>query len=279
MNDTFREYTSYGKVILPLMRVKREITPAEEHWGDKDQYFLFFKAPEKKQNKLVIYLHGGGWNSNSPKQHFFVGQKIALSGYDCAMIGYHKAPKYRYKEISEDVFRGYDKLRGFLNAQGYTYEKIVVSGSSAGAHLGAILCFDEVRKEKYGIAKNEFAGLLSMAGPLSFDRPQTGSINSLLKGLFGTKDPEVWKTGEPIRMLTEMPGMKVFLIQSKHDGLVGYEQAVDFVKKAESFGMETKLSEVTEKWDTHSLYCVGSCLLDTERSETLKKAMEVIEEI
>ncbi len=303
MNDTFREYTSYGKVIIPLLKVKHEITPETVRWGeDPAQYFLFFPAQSRigvaqdktdaaqvggdkdanrdaSARKLVVYFHGGGWNSNSPKQHYFVGQKIAMSGYDCVMAGYRKVPKVRYEGIIEDVFTGYKKLKEYLAKTGRTYDKIIASGSSAGAHLAALLCFDEGLKAKHGIAKDEFAGLLSLAGPLCFGRKQTGSLNSLIKGLFGTKDPAVWRKGEPIGKMTHLGGFRVRLIQSRHDGLVGYEQAVDFYKKAMELGMDARLYEVSDKWNTHSLYCVGAFLLADEESATLRETIKMIGEI
>ncbi len=279
MNDTVREYTSYWKFLIPYLRFQKTVTPIEHRWGDKDRYFLFFPAQNKKEDKLVIYLHGGGWNSNSPKLHNFVGQKIASQGYDCVMLGYRKVPKALYDEISDDVFKGYDVLRSFLQEKGLAYSKVVVSGSSAGGHLGALLCFDEEKKEKYGIADDEFAGLISMAGPVCFSYPQTGTLDHLLKGLFGTKDRKVWKKGEPITKMTAAPKLKVKVVQSKHDGLVGYEQAFDFYEKAKSLGLDAEFYDVTDKWDTHSAYCVGIFLTDAEKSNTLRKVFEMIEEI
>ena len=279
MNDTVREYCSYGKFIVPLLRYKRSVTPKECRWGDKDQYFLYFPSPAKKEDKLVIYIHGGGWNSNSPKRHDFVGQTIAREGYDCAMLGYRKSPKHRYDEIADDVFTGYVKLCEFLKENGKTYAKTVLAGSSAGAHLAAILLFDEEQKSGYGIGDDAFAGLVSMAGPLSFSRKQTGSLNYLLKDLFGTKDREVWKKGEPILKMSALSGVKVRLIQSEHDGLVGYEQARDFYAKAKELGMDAKFYDVTDKWNTHSAYCVGVFLVGPKRSNTLRKTLEMIGEI
>ena len=279
MNDTLREYCSYWKLIIPLIKVKKVIKPKQIKWGDKNQYFLFFQSPHKKEDKLIIYIHGGGWNSNTPKKHHFIGQKIALEGYDCIMPGYRKSPKHHYEEIIDDIFQGYTQIQAFFKENGHSYSKIVIMGSSAGAHLSAILCFDEVMKEKYKISKNEFSGLISMAGPLNFSHPQTLSLNILLKSLFGTKDKNLWKQGEPINKIHKLNGFKVYLIQSQHDGLVGYEQSVDFYKKSIQLGMESELYEVTDDWNTHSLYCTGIFLKDKKSSNTLFKVFDMIEKI
>ncbi len=278
MNDTAREYLSYGKVLLPLLKCRKIIKPEEFRWGSKDQYFLYFSAPAKKTDTLVIYIHGGGWNSNSPKQHFFIGQKIALEGFDCVMPGYRKTPKCRYEEISDDIFKGYSEIKKFLAAKNCKYSKIIVAGSSAGAHLGALLCLDAEKQEKYGIAENEFSGLISMSGPLCFDFAQTGALNILMTQLFNSKNVLVWKKGEPCSKLHSLSGFRMLLIQSEHDGIVGFNQAEAFCKKARALKIPSVLYKVTESWNTHSLYCAGVFLKNRNESATLNRFFEFLEE-
>ena len=279
MNDTLREYFSYGKFLIPLLTVKKEIVPDEYRWNDKKRYFLFFPSPCKKKDTLVIYIHGGGWNSNSPKQHFFIGQKIALGGYDCIMPDYRKTPKYRYDDISADIFGGYANIKTYIKEKGLSYSKIVVMGSSAGAHLGALLCFDREKQIEYGISEDEFDGFISMAGPLCFDYPETGALNTLLKMLFNSKEISEWKKGEPYSKLTSSEKMKILLIQSRHDGLVGFDQAVAFKNKASELGMETELYEVTDKWNTHTAYCAGVFLKERSDFKTLDKVFLELDSI
>ena len=279
MNDTLREYTSYWKFAVLLLRQKRLLRPVERRWGGKNQYFLFFSAPERKRDTLVVYLHGGGWNSNSPKEHWFVGQKLALGGYDCAMLGYRKTPRARWEEIEDDVFRGWWELSAFLLEQGKRYEKTVVMGSSAGAQLGAMLCFDRARRGAEGIAEDAFDALVSLAGPLYYGLEQTGSLNWLLKALFGSGERSRWTAGEPYAALSALPGFRIFLIQSRHDGLVGFEQAEAFREKAAALGMECELYEVEDAWNTHSAYCVGCFLRERGSSKTLDTVFRMLDKI
>ena len=273
MNDTLREYLSYGKLIIPMLKVRREITPEKVQWGEKDQFFSLFGTGS---DTLVIYINGGGWRSNSPDNHFFIGQAIAKAGNDCAMLCYRKVPAYSYEEIADDIFKGYMHLQDHLKASGRAYDKVTVMGASAGAHLAAVLCFDERKKREYGISDTEIDRLVLMAAPLCFDPPMTGAIRSLLTALFASKDRAHWKKGEPYSLMYSIPCLDIHIIQSRHDGLVGYEQAEMFAEKAESLGMSAQLHEVTDSWDTHSAYCVGSFLLDRERSSTLDRTLNII---
>lgn len=279
MNDTLREYLSYGSFILPLIKCKKTITPEKVQWKDKDRYFLYFPSPCKKNGTLVIYIHGGGWNSGSPSDFYFIGQKIANEGYDCILPGYRKAPKAHFEEIAEDIFIGYTEIKKYISDKGLGYSKTVVIGSSAGSHLGALLCYDLERQEKYGISADEFDGYISLAGPLCFDLPQTNALNTLGANMFGNKDKSEWKKGEPISKLKKGQKTKAMLIQSRHDGIIGFEQAEKFRECAIELHIPAELYEVTEKKDTHSAYSAGIFLSERAKSPTLDKVFEWLDNI
>ena len=52
---------------------------------------------------------------------------------------------------------------------GNPVKDIIVVGSSAGAHLGALLVYDRSLQEKYGIKRDIFKGFISLSGPLVFE--------------------------------------------------------------------------------------------------------------
>lgn len=279
MNDTLREYFSYGSFIIPLLKVKKTVKPETVQWGNKNKYFMHYSSPNPRNDTLVIYIHGGGWNSGSPSDFHFIGQKIALEGYDCIMPGYRKSPKYHYDEIAEDVFRGYSEIKQYLSRNSLVYSKIVVIGSSAGAHLGALLCFDTVQQKKFGINSCEFNGFISLAGPLCFDLPQTGAANKLMKDFFASADKEVWKRGEPISKLESGQKTRILIIQSKHDGVIGFKQAEKFYNRAVELSIPAEIYEVSEKQNTHSAYSAGIFLKERNKSAALNKVFDWIESV
>ena len=278
MNDTLREYCSYGNFIIPLLKVKKILKPIKIQWGNKSQYFLYYTSSNSKNKTLVIYIHGGGWNSGSPSDFHFIGQKIALKGYDCIMLGYRKSPKYHYDDIIADIFKGFSEVKQYILTQKLDYSKIIVMGSSAGAHLGALLCYDLKQQQKYAIHASEFHGFISLGGPLCFDLPQTYVLNKLMKDLFSSKDLSVWKQGEPILKLASGQNTRMLIIQSKHDGVVGFQQAEKFYKKAITLGISAELCDVLEKQNTHSAYSAGIFLKEPEESSTLCKLFNWIAE-
>lgn len=279
MNDTLREYLSYGSIVIPLLKVKKIVKPIKVQWGDKNQYFLYYKSPSPKNDTLVVYIHGGGWNSGSPSQFHFIGQKFTLEGYDCVMPGYRKSSKYHYEDIIHDIFYGFKKLEEYISKNSFSYSKIIIVGSSAGAHLGTLLCSDFEMQEKYGIDREKLSGLISLAGPLCFDAPRTFELTKLTGDMFGSKDASEWKKGEPVQKLSRGNNTKMLIVQSRHDGIVGFEQAEKFVSCADGLGISAELYEVTEKYDTHSLYSAGIFLWERNKSPLLNKVLEWIENI
>ena len=102
---------------------------------------------------------------------------------------------------------------------------------------------------------------------------------ALMKDLFGTKDVAVWKSGEPFSKFQDKTNTKMLIIQSRHDGLIGYEQAEKFCVRAHELGMDATVCDVSEKQNTHSAYTAGIFLKDRSESETLNKVFEWIESV
>lgn len=274
-----REYLSYISFIKPLMKVEKILKPRKIQWGGKSQYFLHYTSPEPLNDTLVIYIHGGGWNSHSPAQFHFIGQKIALESFDCIMPSYRKTPKYHYNHIIYDIFAGYSEIKKYISKRNLKYSKIIITGSSAGGHLGALLCFDRVLQKKFSLSPDEFNGFVSLAGPLCFDAPHTLEFHKLTSDLFRSKDTSMWKKGEPILKLKKPQQTKCLIVQSPHDGVVGYEQAKKFCRRATDVGISAEFYDVTEKQNTHSAYCAGIFLKELSDSPTLDKFFDWIKSI
>lgn len=275
MNDMLREFFSYGKYLLPLLRAPRDIEPERVQWGDKAQYFLHYSAPERRADTVVIYLHGGGWNSNEAKQFHYIGQFFAKYGYDCVLMNYRKAPKVRYPDMVGDIFAGFCEVRKHFSAKQNT--RYIVVGSSAGAHLGSMLCYDADLQHKYRVSPKVFRGFVCLAGPMCFDAPRTWVLNTLLQGLFGSRNREDWKQGEPFRKLRRGQKIPALVIHSAHDGILSMAQAKKFVAAAAQNGIRARLCEVETSQNTHSAYSAGIFFETPETSQTLGWVMKQID--
>lgn len=276
MNDFVRELQSYGPIAVKMMKNKKEIKPVKVHFGrNRSQYFLHYSPIEKKFNEIVIYIHGGGWNSRRPDDFDFIGQKIASAGYECMIFGYRKVPGFHYNDMIEDICREYKAMLNHLKTQKIGASRVIVTGSSAGAHLGSILVYDREIHTRYKIGARRFVGFIGLAGPYCFKGELTWMLKQLLGDLF--EKGQDWNEGEPYsRLDLIVPGedcpeinIPMYLIHSDHDSVINMKQTVLFAKKAMELQIPMTLYRVTDKNNTHTSYSTAIFFDDESENKTL----------
>lgn len=276
MNDWLRETLSYFGLFRKMLQVKKKCIPTEVIYGShKDQYFLFYEPEKPVSNKIIIWIHGGGWNAGNPRFFDYVGQCICDQGYRCISLGYRLAPKYKYPCQIRDVCHGYNAAIRFLKDKNIDVSKIIVAGPSAGAHLSSIMCYSRKVQNKYGVDASNIIGFIGSGGPYSFRDDQSLTIRLLLNQLF--RKGYNRQNGEPISLMSKSK-IPMLLIQSKHDGLIEYACAVDFAKKAKELGNVCELYSVMDRKNTHSWYTAGMFLETREENLDLDKFFSWIEE-
>ncbi len=267
MKDSIRESLSYWGLYGKMLRVKKEFEPQFIPFGDhKHQYFLYYEPESLSSDKVIMWVHGGGWNAGTPKMFDFVGQCVAKNGYRFVSIGYRLSPKYKYPCQQEDVCAAYRAAVKFLTANGVDISRIVVSGSSAGAHLSAILCYSRKMQEELDVDVSNVIGFIGIGGPYTFSDRQSLSVKILLDQLFAKDYNRA--LGEPYSLMTKSH-IPMLLIQSRHDGLIEYSCAEHFYEKAERLGNACELYAVAGRKNTHSWYTAGMFLETREKNRTL----------
>lgn len=277
MKDTIRESLSYWGLYGKMLRVKKEVEPQIIPFGThRHQYSLYYKPANPASDKVITWVHGGGWNAGTPRIFDFVGQCAAKNGYRFVSIGYRLSPKFKYPCQIEDVCAGYKASVDFLTTRGVDTNRIIISGPSAGAHLSSILCYSKETQEKYGVDVSNVAGFIGVGGPYTFSGRQSLSVRLLLNQLFAKGYDRT--QGEPHFLMTESR-IPMLLIQSKHDGLIEYSCAEYFYEKAKALGIKCELYTVEDKKNTHSWYTAGMFLETREENQSLNKFFSWIENI
>jgi epsilon-lactone hydrolase len=91
----------------------------------------------------ILYLHGGGFVFGGPRTHrHLVAALSAACGLPALLLDYRRAPEHPFPAAADDALAGYR----WLLDQGFTPDRIVVVGDSAGGHLTAGLLADLRRK-------------------------------------------------------------------------------------------------------------------------------------
>lgn len=277
MKDSLRESFSYFGLYKKMFFVKKTIIPEFVSLGkDKDQYLLYYEPEQVCSDKILIWIHGGGWNAGSPKFFDFVGQAIAAMGYRYVSIGYRLSPKNKYPKQMKDVILGYKAALQTLKEKGIDTSKIVISGSSAGAHLSSILVYDAKLQNRMKLDMEGVIGYIGVGGPYSFNTKTSLAVKMLLSQLF--KKNYDRKRGEPCSRM-QKSNIPMLLIQSEHDGLIDFSCAELFYAKAAELGIPCELYRVEDKKNTHSWYTAGMFLETREENKTLDKFVSWIESL
>ena len=275
MKDSTRESLSYFGLYARMLRIKKEVKPQAVSFGnDKQQYFLYYEPQTVTSDKVILWVHGGGWNAGTPKIFDFVGQCVAKHGYRFLSLGYRLSPKNKYPCQIEDLCSGYKAAIAFLQTRGLDTSKVIVSGPSAGAHLTSILCYGNNIQETYGVDLSPVIGFIGVGGPYCFSEKDSLSVRLLLNQLFAKGYDRT--QGEPCALITKRE-IPMLLIQSEHDGLISYSCAEAFYKKAKALGIPCELYSVVDKKNTHSWYTAGMFLETRKTNQGLDKFFTWIE--
>jgi len=89
-------------------------------------------APGAQQEKVIYYLHGGGYTMGSISTHREVASRLSrAAGARALLIDYRLAPENRFPAALEDAKAGYR----WLLSTGVKPIKLVIAGESAGGGL------------------------------------------------------------------------------------------------------------------------------------------------
>ncbi|WP_127588242.1 alpha/beta hydrolase [Paenibacillus koleovorans] len=100
-------------------------------------------AEGRKQTTALLYVHGGGWNLGAREQFHHHLEHFSLRGYWAGSVGYRLAPGAKWQEQLKDVMEGYGRFLQRIDEAGDHVDRVIVIGSSAGAHLASLLALME----------------------------------------------------------------------------------------------------------------------------------------
>ncbi|MGI9431507.1 MAG: alpha/beta hydrolase fold domain-containing protein, partial [Myxococcota bacterium] len=93
---------------------------------------LDIRMPDSRDDRVVLYLHGGGYVIGSAKTHRSLVARISReSGARCLSLDYRLAPEHPFPAAVDDAVAGFRHLLG----SGVEPSRIVVGGDSAGGGL------------------------------------------------------------------------------------------------------------------------------------------------
>lgn len=121
----------------PHQRTWRDL-PYGETPAQKLDLFLPVLAPGAAAPPLLVFIHGGYWQELGKDSALFAAPGCLTAGAAFAALGYTLAPRASVRDMVLECRRALRWLQAHAGDFGYDATRIVVAGSSAGAHLAAM---------------------------------------------------------------------------------------------------------------------------------------------
>lgn len=135
------------------------------------------------QNRpVVLFIHGGSWNSGSKAEYVFVGESLARAGYVTAVMNYRLAPLHPYPDYVQDGAQALRWLQDNAGKYGGNGTRLYVMGHSAGAFNAVELVDNERWLREAGVPISNVRAVVGIAGPYDYDFRQFKSRTAFPAG-------------------------------------------------------------------------------------------------
>jgi monoterpene epsilon-lactone hydrolase len=193
------------------------------------------------EDKAVLYLHGGGYISCSPRTHRAITAALARSLRRRVFVpDYRLAPESPFPAAVDDAARAFT----WLMEQGFTSNNIAVAGDSAGGGLVVALL---LRLKSTGQPQPACAACLSpwvdLTGEWNYGNGDSCSmfwpsdIGAFAMLYLNGASPRL---PEASPVFADLKGLPPLLIQASNSELL-YDEAVRLHEKAQRSGVESTL--------------------------------------
>ncbi|MCC3156345.1 alpha/beta hydrolase [Hymenobacter sp. 15J16-1T3B] len=109
---------------------------------------------------VVVFIHGGSWNSGNKDFYRFVGRRLARLGLVAVVINYRLAPQVRVPQMADDCARAVLWVQAHIGEYGGDAGRIYLLGHSAGGGLAAWLATDDALFARRGQPRNPVRGVV-----------------------------------------------------------------------------------------------------------------------
>lgn len=200
-------------------------------YGPDPRHRLDIYIPENRTpNKtIVVFVHGGAWDSGGKDQYLFVGQAFTSLGYITAIPNYRLHPQVQFPAFIDDVALAIAVLDQRLPPQACAETLgVILVGHSAGAHTAAMLATVPKYLTRNGVDA-ELRAFIGLAGPYDLPLEDPAVI-----GKFDNMTHEL--EANPVALVTAATP-RTLLIHGDGDATVGLHHTEKLKAKLEQLGV------------------------------------------
>jgi len=196
-----------------------------------DETLDFFPAASANA-PVEVFIHGGYWQALSKDESSFAAPDFVQNGVAFVALNYSLAPKVDLDEIVRQCRHAIAWLYQNANDLGFDKKRIFISGSSAGAHLAAMVTATNWQRD-FGLPNSLIKGCTAVSGVFDLEPLRFTYLNDPLQ-----LDAETVRRHSPLFL---RPGVPTDLIVSWGDN-----ETAEFKRQSREFAAAWEAREVFE---------------------------------
>ncbi len=162
---------------------------AEISYAPGDRHGLDVYVPRgggATPSPVIVFFYGGAWDSGERGSYLFVAEALTARGFVVVIPDYRIYPQVRYPAFVEDAAAAFAWTKREIGRYQGDPARVFLMGHSAGAHIAAMVAYNERFLAKEGLKRSDVRGFIGLAGPYDFtpDEPK------VIAALSGEGDPE-----------------------------------------------------------------------------------------
>lgn len=147
----------------------QKVVQGEAYGADRMQAVdVFAPLAMEAPAPVVIFFHGGGWQTGRRQEYGFVGRALASRGFLTVVAGYRLAPQIRYPAFLEDAAEATCWAVERAAALGGDPTRLAFVGHSAGGYIALQLGLDTRYLRQAGVEPAHVRAVAGLSGPYSF---------------------------------------------------------------------------------------------------------------
>jgi acetyl esterase/lipase len=155
-------------VLVPKDVSSRRIA-TDLRFGPNPKHKLDLYAPRRPAGPLplLIFVHGGGWDSGDRREYGFAGRALAALGFLVAIADYRVFPEVVFPAFVEDLGHAATWLQAYARQYGGDPDRLFLVGHSAGAYNAVIFGLQPSRFGGAAVA-GRIEAVVGLSGPYDF---------------------------------------------------------------------------------------------------------------